>query len=984
MVRRSSWSILVVLLGLGLPAPGRGDEKADLFKAFAQAMKLTHENRFREAEPIYREALRLALRVHGENHANTAIILNNLAYLSKAQGKYAEAELLYQRSLKIDQTVRGPDHSDVAQSLNNLASVYQIQGKYGEAELLYQRCLKIYQKVHGPDHPHVAVSLLNMALLYQAQGQYAEAEPLYQRSLKIREKILGANHPDVAQSLNSLAVLYRAQGKYAEAEPLYQRSLKIYQKVHGPDHPDVAQALNSLAILYRNRGQYAEAEPLYQRSLKIREKILGPDHPDVARSLNNLANLYSEQGKDAEAEPLYRRSLTIWERVHGPDHPLVATALNNLAVLLRDQGEYAKAEPLYQRSLTIYQKVHGPDHPDVAQSLNNLAILYRDQGKCGEAALLIDRMRRSTRLFLLRELPYLPDAEQQQFLKVSETGWFHGALSLGLNRASDAALVPRSAEWLLNGKAIALEALSLRTRLEREAGAQQLHLVGQLQQLRAREAALALRPFDPATAGSRRQSLEQLQAQRRQLEQQLTRSSPTLERFQRPWVELNAVRQAVPQDCVLIDMARFWVARSGGKGAEKQRGAPRYAAWLIPATGPGSPALVDLGEAEPIEAAVKALREALAQARKRIIAIGEPEAEAEVRVTLERLARLVLQPLLPHLGQARQLILSPDGALWLVPWAALPLPDGKYAVEKFAISHVVSSRDLVPAPAREVKPAAPLVLADPNFDLPVDEADKLAAALLSRQGRDDSGSGPLTRERQAETLLVRQNAQRFAARLGRAERLPFTAAEAEQITPALKVYTGTAPRVLTDNEALAIAVQKARSPRVLVLSTHGFFLADQENDKGDKNKPTRIENPLLRCGLLLAGCNHADKATEGQNTGVLTGLQIVGCDLRGTELVVLSACETGLGDVRHGEGVAGLRQAFQLAGAQSVAATLWQIPDQASAQLMIRFWENLAAGQNKAEALRQAQLSLIKARRDRNAAAHPFLWAAFTLTGPAR
>jgi CHAT domain-containing protein len=268
-----------------------------------------------------------------------------------------------------------------------------------------------------------------------------------------------------------------------------------------------------------------------------------------------------------------------------------------------------------------------------------------------------------------------------------------------------------------------------------------------------------------------------------------------------------------------------------------------------------------------------------------------------------------------------------------------------------------------------------LVLADPDFD------------LVPRRDRGVT--------LQVRGLLPEEGLPRFT-------RLPGTAVEARAIAPLLERLSKDKAEVRTGKEALEQAFKAARRPRVVVLSTHGYFLEDQADVAAPRGSdfasrglklvasdlpPPRgqavkaLENPLLRCGLALAGANQRDKAPEGAEDGILTGLEIVGTDLRCTELVVLSACETGLGQVRNGEGVAGLRQAFQLAGAQAVVATLWQIPDKETTQLMKAFFQNLAQKKGKAEALRLAQLEMIKQWRKKHQAAHPFYWAAFTLTG---
>jgi len=474
--------------------------------------------------------------------------------------------------------------------------------------------------------------------------------------------------------------------------------------------------------------------------------------------------------------------------------------------------------------------------------------------------------------------------------------------------------------------------------------------------------------------------LNKLTADEQRLERELAAANGQTS-TSRDWLTVDVLREALPNDAVYIDIVRFPLRDFQiASGTKRSPPAPHYVAWIIPAKGRGDVKIIDLGLAGSIETAVHQARRSLAAVTEIDSLLqqkGEMPAEALVRKDLARIAELVWNPLAAHIGEPNKLIVSPDGVLWLAPWTALPVDDKRYLIEQYAISFINSGRDI--AVENTITPATnkPAIFANPDYDLNPDAVRAATKAVFPNIQFDLNQSRG----------LVSQSA------LPKVARLPFTAIEEQAARPSIETFTGSAPLAYTDRYALESIAKRVHRPKLLLFATHGFFLPDQEQKStatplpGDvgphsialstSGKP--IENPLLRCGLLLTGCNAAQ--VPGGDDGILTGLEIVGLDLRGTELVVLSACETGVGQLRNGEGVAGIRQAFQLAGAKSVVSTLWQVPDRDSAIIMQDFFTSLAAGQSKANALRNAQLKRIAARKDKFGTAHPFFWAAWTVTG---
>ena len=655
-----------------------------------------------------------------------------------------------------------------------------------------------------------------------------------------------------------------------------------------------------------------------------------------------------------------------------------ATESYERALQLYRNGQRAEAIAPLQKAIAVQEELLGQTNLGTVASTTLLAKIYAASGKWTPALQLFDQSRRAMRQYVSDLLPTLDEDKQLQFLRLADADALQDGLAMGLARKNDVTAATLSAAWLLNGKNLAQEVLSANLLLKRNG--RDPMTANELKELLAARARLAsLAHGAPRTSDNSTglQEMAKLRERCRRLESQLNRKNDPARAI--PWIELYELRQSIPDGAMCIDFARVPTMPRMNAAGKHDECHYRYGAWLIPRFGPNEVKLVDLGDADEIDRCVDDLRSAMASAigTNGIIARrGEFVAEQELHESLDRLSKLVFQPLLPALGSSRKIEIIPDGALWLIPWSALTIDNHKYAIEKYKFTCWVSGRDLMPSSPFKVDTTTPLVIADPDYDAGPEQASNVAKPTPN----DAASASPLPLSSQAASGSLNS--------LGPVARLPGTAAEAAAICDSLKEYVGDSPRVLNGGSASEKEVSGATSPHVLVLSTHGYFLSEEKKDLTNVSDSQRISaagqtalNPLVQCGLLLAGCNRRGASTTPDNDGVLTGAEIVSLDLRGTELVVLSACETGVGEIVNGEGVACLRQAFQLAGARAVVSALWQIPDIESAGIMSDMFQNLATGQSKADALRNAQLKFIRTRRAANGAAHPAFWAAFTLTG---
>lgn len=931
------------------------------------------QGRLRDAAPLFERAAAIFRHISGEEDPNYAQAIHNLAAVYGDLGDYEKALQLSEEAVHLRRRVLGESDALYASSLSNLGGLYFESGHFERAMDLFTKSAAIIRRTKGENHPAIALGLQIQGGYFHSTGNFEQALPLLQKSLEIWRNILPVDHPDIAKGLHNLGGLYLDMGSYEKAEPLYLEALAIRRKQLGDAHPSTAHTLNSMAGLYDHMGRRKDAERLFRESMEMRLTSVGPDHPDYAQSLHNLACFYKDTGNGEAALPLFNEALRVYRHVWGDRHPDVATVLNGLGVLHRALGEMRAAESCHREALKIRHAVFGEDHPVVAHSVINLAIVLGNTGRISEA-LSLTKWAVSIETRLIEQI-FAVTAEDQRrdYLEtLRQSTVIFASLTLAEPRESDA--IGDLLDLVLRRKGIEAEALAI----ERSSvlGRRFPHLREKLRDVDTLRIQISRKKLEgPGREGlvAHHTLLQEWLERKERLEEELVRDIPELKMDYRFLsVDRSSIAEVLPSDTVLVefvhlDVVDFYAAHAG------RRTDARYVALLLAAHDAEDVQMIDLGDAGAIDEMIAAVRAAMTQhGAKRDIEVCEerPSQQSVVEAARELRCR-VFDPIREAVGSRTRLLIAPDGQLNILPFEILPLDDERFVIDDFAISYLSSGRDLLRLRISSgMQPSDPLIVADPDYDL---------ASNSGEERVHKNSTMPLMSD-QAQSELRSAASACFVS-------LPATASEAHIVSKIIGNAT-----VWLRGEALDGKIKRIRSPRFLHFATHGIFLKDRSNTAHQESdvglRSIRIEagectvagmgNPLLRSCLALAGANTWWRQKElpaDAEDGILTAEEVTGIDLVDTEMVVLSACDTGLGDIRSMEGVYGLRRAFVLAGARSVVMSLWKVPDTETQELMQRFYKHLMAGSGRADALRHAQLEL------RAKMPHPFFWGAFICQG---
>lgn len=934
---------------------------------FNLASCLKEEGRYAEAEPLYLQSLPVLATAFGQSSLQYTRCFYTLASMYVDMAKYAEAESMCAAAVNFYKTILGETSPDYLGALGTMAVIYQGQAKYEQAEAIFLSLKNYHAAQSSPDQSTLQTLENNLGELYRHMGDYARAEPALEKAVA-----LAGSNPSAAYSLNNLALVQKALGKYNEAEKAYRKALQIYIAQGKREHPDYTNPLNNLGELYRTMGRLQDAVYAFEEVISIRKKTLGTQHANYANALNNLALVEFAIGKYPEAEKHLEECLAIYKTTLGEKDKYYANGLNNLASVYKANGNLLKAEATYQACIRIYKATYGetsdkygiylgglagtyrqmkryPEaialtqqslailrnklgeyHYDHIETEYNLAETYREAGQPAEAEKHYHNAMKGYLLLIEKYFPYLSEKDKTLFyFNVASAFETFNAFVLAQFASNPSGNHKALVNRMYNNR-MALKSLLLKESgkmKEAVAFSRDTSVVNDYRQwLAMREQIIRQYRMSEEERTAKNLNLPQLELNANQLEQKITIALGLAKNTNAGITDWTRIKAALQPGEYAVEIIRT-EEYTEGKWTDRIQ----YVALIL-----------DHQSTEPKLVMLKPGNEL------------ETKAINYYRLTLKG-RREDLQsypafwaPIKKYLSAAKKVYFSADGVYQQINLYTLFNPVTRtYLIDELAVSMLTNTRDLLdPVTANNNHQAA--IFSFPDFGgIPVSPD-----SLLSRTGF------PVLDE------------------------LPGTKEETDSVKTILTTAHWTVEEKIR-KAATEEAIKKIKRPQVLHIATHGFFLKDVKDTLGTVygiQADIARQHPLLRSGLILAGAaavaSNPNNFTD-QDDGILTAYEAAGLDLTGTGLVVLSACETGLGELLNGQGVYGLQRAFLQAGAASVIMSLWKVNDESTKELMIGFYREwlLHPEGNKQEALRKAQRQL------REQYAHPFFWGPFVMVG---
>jgi CHAT domain-containing protein len=940
---------------------------------------------FGKAEQMFNESTAMMKNVFKNGHPRLANSINDLGAFYYRRGKYSKAEIFYKESLEIFRNLYKGDQSDLASCLNNLANLYFVIGDYSRAEPYYNESYEMTKRIYKTENPILAQAISNFAFFNNGIGSFSKAESLFIESLEMLKRIYKSDHTNLALGLSKLATFYFSYREYRKAEPLLLESYEMNKRLNKKDNPALASSIEYMGMLYFEKGDFEKAEPLYLESLQMKRRIYKTDHPDLANSISNTAAFYNDKGDYAKSEPLFNEALEMKRRLFQTDNPGLAVGINNLAFFYDCMKDYSKAEPLYLEAYEMNNRMFKNDHPQLAQSINNLGYFYNTIGQFSKSENLfiksVDMFRRlfksnnpelARSIFNLALLyfnnneyskaePYFKESiemyknifsYQSVSLSESERAKYWSTMTkrfetfnsfVSNSYKENPEILGYALDNILFTKALIFNSTNKIKKRILESG--DSVLIKKFNSLcLTKENLIKLYTLTAEEVRNLGYNIDSLEKFVNTTEKELSvLSEPYKQSYEKKKISWRSIQTLLKPDEAAIEIVRF-VYRRNNIASDSVF----YAVFIITDQTTENPDFVILENGKELE-------DIFYNSYRNNVKMKSKDSES---------FNVFWKKIYDKTKDYKKIYFSPDGIYNKLNISTLQVEPEKYLLDFQEIHQLNSTQDILLGYFSKQKETniynSAVLIGNPEFSLSPDKVKDKERAILKQNESTERSANPL------------RNFKLIS--------LPGTEKEIKNISKYLKSKNWVVNEY-TKADALKASVKSANNPRVLHIATHGLFLSDIKPDDREifgMETKRMIDNPLLRSGLFFAGASNSLEVNfrpSGYDNGFLTAYEAMNLNLDKTELVVLSACETGLGEIKNGEGVYGLQRAFIQAGAKSIIMSLWSVSDEATQELMSTFYKEWLGGKTKRDAFYFAQMKL----KEKYPA--PYYWGAFVMVG---